>query len=110
MKWPGVGEILPDLIKCGTGKLRNMLGRLYEIYINAKHTPEESCKSYTTPTHKKGSQKDPKNYRGTALICNVGRIYSQELRNLIEKKELIPNKLKKILDLGLGGPQQIIFL
>jgi hypothetical protein len=36
--------------------------------------------------HKKGSQRDPKNYRETAVLCTTGRIYFKVPRNILEKE------------------------
>jgi hypothetical protein len=36
--------------------------------------------------HKKGSERDPKYYKGIAVICTIGRIYYKVPRNLTEKE------------------------
>jgi hypothetical protein len=63
-----------------------MLRKLHEGFINGKYNPEEKRAYYRTTIRKKVSQKDLKIYRGKAVICTIGRIYSKVLRNLIGKE------------------------
>jgi hypothetical protein len=85
-KLPGPGGICPELIKLSTGKLREMLRRSYERCVSGEYTSEEWQMSYITPIYKKVFRRDFKNYSRISILCNISRIYSKELRNLIEKE------------------------
>jgi hypothetical protein len=72
--------------KMGTGKLREILKRLYERCINKEYTSEGRRASCITPIQKKSSQRDSKNCSRIAVVSNVDRIYTKVMRNLIEKE------------------------
>jgi hypothetical protein len=92
-KLSGPGGLCLQLIKCGTGKLREMM-RLCKICINVEYTPKEWRTSYLAPIQKKGSKMDPKSYKGKALLCTIIRIHSKALRTVTEK-EIDTNQAKE---------------
>lgn len=83
-KSPGPGGIPTELLKYGSDKLIRMLTKLYERCINGEDVPQEWRTCYISPIHKKGSKKDPRNYRGIAVICSIGRLYASVLKTKIE--------------------------
>ena len=42
--------------------------------------------SYITPIHKKGAKNDPKDYRGIAVICTLGRVYIKIIKSRLENE------------------------
>lgn len=56
--------------------------------------PEEWKSSIIIPIYKKGDQERRENYRGIALMCTAYKIYTEILRNrlekIVEEKDLLP--------------------
>lgn len=81
---PGPEGIQAELIKCGTEKLYHMITTIINRCLNDHPCPDEWKLAYISSIHKKGSKKDPNNYRGISVTSTMSRLYGKILRDLIE--------------------------
>ena len=75
-KAAGPDNIPAELFKVGTDQLVPFLADLYTAVWNNGSTPAAWQRANITPIFKKGSRKDPKNYRGIAVLPIIGKILS----------------------------------
>ena len=85
-KSPGMEGIYPELVKYAPEELHVILAKLFERCMNGEKPPMEWTTSYITPIHKKGAKNDPKNYRGIAVICTLGRVYTKIIKSRLENE------------------------
>lgn len=52
--------------------------------LNGHPCPDQWKLAYISSIHKKGSKKDPNNYRGISVTSTMSRLYGRILRDLIE--------------------------
>ncbi|XP_030757305.1 uncharacterized protein LOC115883134, partial [Sitophilus oryzae] len=82
----GPEGVYAELIKSGSEKLFRMLTNIVNQCLNGHPVPEEWKKAYISSIYKKGSSKDPNNYRGISVTSTMSRLYGRILRNLIEEE------------------------
>ncbi|XP_030759068.1 uncharacterized protein LOC115884584 [Sitophilus oryzae] len=81
-----VGPVYAELIKSGSKKLFTMLTNIVNLCLNGHPVPEQWKKAYISSIYKKGSRKDPNNYRKISVTSTMSRLYGRILRNLIEEE------------------------
>ena len=82
----GPEGVYAELIKSGSKKLFRMLTNIVNQCLNGHPVPEQWKKAYISSIYKKGSRKDPNNYRGISVTSTMSRLYGRILRNLIEEE------------------------
>ncbi|XP_030748216.1 uncharacterized protein LOC115876544 [Sitophilus oryzae] len=82
----GPEGVYAELIKSGSKKLFRMLTNIVNQCLNGQPVPEQWKKAYISSIYKKGSRKDPNNYRGISVTSTMSRLYGRILRNLIEEE------------------------
>ena len=82
---PGPGGIPAELMKYGGKELMNILARLMNKCIIHNKIPLQWKTAYITSIYKKGSRKDPNNYRGLSVNCSMSRLFGKILKRKLEK-------------------------
>lgn len=82
----GPEGIYAELLKYGTEKLYQMLSNIFIQCLNGHPVPDQWKVAYITSIHKKGSKKNPNNYRGISVTSTMSRLYGRILRDLIEEE------------------------
>jgi exonuclease III len=75
-KAAGHDNIPAELFKSGIEQVAPFLLSLYAQVWNDRRTPSSWQSALLTPIFKKGSAKEPKNYRGIAVLPVIGKILS----------------------------------
>lgn len=76
-KAPGPDNISNEMIKSGGLELKGNLTALFTKILDTAQIPEDWKHTITIPLHKKGSRKDPNNYRGISLINSVAKLFTK---------------------------------
>ena len=94
-KTGGVDDLDSSLIKQSMAGLVKPLKILYEKSMKEGEVPEEWKEANITAIFKKGSKKEPANYRPVSLTSHVGKILEkiikEELVKYLEENELLYN-------------------
>jgi hypothetical protein len=82
-KSPGIDGIINEIIKQSQMILAPLLCRLYNVVLSTGVYPNEWANAIIIPIHKKGNVNEPSNYRGIALLSNIGKLFSKIINNRI---------------------------
>ena len=76
-KAPGIDGIVNEIIRNSKAILVPLLCSLFNIVLTNGIFPDEWCDAIIVPIHKKGDVNNPGNYRGIALLSNIGKIFTK---------------------------------
>lgn len=89
-KAAGPGGVVVELLKNGGDILINRITSLFNICVRNRKTPQIFKESQIISIYKKGSRKEPKNYRGLSINSTLSRLYGKilegKLRTIADKK------------------------
>ena len=80
-KSPGSDGIVYEFIKYSPVNIITTICSLFNIILQTGNFPSQWCEAIISPLHKKGSKRDPKNYRGISLLCVIGKLFTKVLNN-----------------------------
>ena len=84
-KAPGTDNILGEMIKSASGVLLPYLEKLFNRIFRLSDYPMQWAESIIIPLHKKGSFKDPNNYRGISLTSNLSKVFIHILNSRLQR-------------------------
>ena len=85
-KSAGEDEISNELLKYGGEELSKELHAFFNKITKTKKVPTEWKESITIPILKKGSRKDPANYRGITLLSSILKLFTKILSDEIHAR------------------------
>jgi hypothetical protein len=74
-----------ELFKYGGTLLKNELLKLFNIIWHSQQIPTDWETGIVINLHKKGSRNNPDNYRGITLLSTASKLYSNILKNKLNK-------------------------
>lgn len=81
----GFDLILNEMLKNSQIHLLTPLSKLFNCILSTGIYPKEWLKGYLVPIFKSGSKEDPSNYRGIAVVSNLGKLFAKILNTRLEK-------------------------
>ena len=73
------------MLKVSSPRLQTCICKLLNIILTNEKYPSQWRENLLKPIHKKGSDTDPRNYRGIVISSCLSKLFSRILHNRIEK-------------------------
>ena len=80
-KATGMDNLSNEMIFCLTENYPELVVKLYNLILSKNKTIPDWSIGMIVPIHKKGSQRDPENYRGISLLSCLGKLFTTLLKN-----------------------------
>lgn len=81
----GLDKISNEMLKVSSPTLQTCICKLFNIILTNEKYPSQWRENLLKPIHKKGSDTDPRNYRGIVISSCLSKLFSRILHNRIEK-------------------------
>ena len=84
-KAPGVDQVTAEAIKAGGETLLRRLQSLLQTIWRTEQVPDAWRKAIIVPIHKKGDNRECKNYRGISLLSIIGKVFMKVIQSRLQK-------------------------